>query len=120
MKSENIFKAILQKYGFPSVEKAGVFGENIAYKSIMKLNVSEQYLDSVENLFNKKLFDPLAYAMIKDKYLYMKDKNRNLEHSFITVKMIVMELSLILFQILKFKPKTKRNWYFRNSRRLCK
>src|SRR5690554_7474252 len=67
MKSENIFKAILQKYGFPSVEKAGVFGENIAYKSIMKLNVSEQYLDSVENLFNKKLFDPLAYAMIKDK-----------------------------------------------------
>lgn len=76
MKSENIFKAILQKYGFPSVEKAGVFGENIAYKSIMKLNVSEQYLDSVENLFNKKLFDPLAYAMIKDKYLYMKDKKQ--------------------------------------------
>lgn len=29
MKSENIFKAILQKYGFPSVEKAGsVWGKH--------------------------------------------------------------------------------------------
>jgi len=70
------FQNIINEYGFPTIIRAGCLGEQTALMLISQHNISKKYYLNIKEQFITSNFDPIAYAVITDKFLYERRKKQ--------------------------------------------